>query len=151
MKIDYLQVSYTAQYANQSTKPNDKRASSSSSSTELVPARDAEWGDLHGRGHHQWCLRRVTDGVLVVHEATGHNGLVLRDHLIAVTTLKPLLVLVALVVAVLHLQEVPHHAVLAHCGHQMPLLFPVFGHLFTRTWVEGSPVNNMHISTNNGY
>uniref|UniRef100_A0A0E0NAP0 Uncharacterized protein n=1 Tax=Oryza rufipogon TaxID=4529 RepID=A0A0E0NAP0_ORYRU len=95
----------------------------------LVLAGDAEGGDLHGGGHHQRRLRGVADGVLLVHEAAGDDGLVLGDHLVAVAALEPLLALVALVVAVLHLEEVPHHAVLPHRRHQMPLLLPVLGHL----------------------
>ena len=99
------------------------------SSTELVPAGYAEGRDLHGRGHNQWRLGGVADGVLVMHETTGHDGLVLRDHLVTVTAFETLLVLVALVVAVLHLQKVPHHAVLPHRGHKVPLLPPILRHL----------------------
>ena len=99
------------------------------SSTELVPTGYAEGRDLHGRGHNQWRLGGVADGVLVVHETTGHDGLVLQDDLVAVTAFQAFLVLVALVLAVLHLQEVPHHAVLPHCGHKVPLLLPILRHL----------------------
>ena len=60
-----------------------------------------------------------------MHEAAGDDGLVLGDHLVAVAALESLLILVALVVAVLHLKEVPHHTVLPHGRDEMPLLLPV--------------------------
>lgn len=97
--------------------------------TELVPAWYAEGGDLHGRGDNQRRLRGVTHGVLLVHEAAGDDGLVLGDHLIAVAALEPLLVLVALVVAVLHLKEVPDHAVFPNGCDQVSFLLPILRNL----------------------
>lgn len=80
-----------------------------------------------------------------MHKSAGHNGLILGDHLVAVAALKPLLVLVAVVVAVLHLQEVPHHAVLPYRGHEMPLLLSIFRYLHNhRTTDEGSMSTNAH-------
>jgi hypothetical protein len=103
-------------------------------STELVPAGNAEGSDLHGRGHNKGCLWGVGDSVFVMHETTGDDGLILGDHLVAVATLEPFLVLIALVVAVLHLEEVPDHAVLPHSSHQVPLLPPILGDLQIRKW-----------------
>uniref|UniRef100_A0A0D9VCW8 Uncharacterized protein n=1 Tax=Leersia perrieri TaxID=77586 RepID=A0A0D9VCW8_9ORYZ len=72
-----------------------------------------------------------------MHKSAGDDGFLFGDHLVAIAAFQPLLELVALVVAVLHLKEVPHHAVLPHRRHQMPLLLPVLRHLHTH--------NNIHI------
>lgn len=61
-----------------------------------------------------------------MHESTFNNRLVLQHNLITIAALKALLILIALVGAILHLLEVPYHAELAYCCHQMTLLFPIF-------------------------
>jgi hypothetical protein len=100
-----------------------------------VPVGNAEGGDLHWRGHHKRRLRGVGDSILVMHKTTCDNGLVLGDHLVAVAALEPFLELIAFVVAVLYLQEVPNHTVLPHGSHQVPLLLPVLGDLYNQKMV----------------
>lgn len=89
------------------------------------PAGYAEGADFHRGCNHQWCLRRVTDCKLVMHETTINNGVILRDYLVAVAALQALLVTVALMGAILHLLEVPYHTKLANCCNQMALLLPI--------------------------
>ncbi|URE03344.1 hypothetical protein MUK42_35312, partial [Musa troglodytarum] len=77
---------------------------------QLPPARYAEGANLHRGGHNQRSLGRFTNCKLLVHEAAVHNRFILQDDLVAIATLQPFLVLVALVVADLYLLEVPDDA-----------------------------------------
>lgn len=74
-----------------------------------------------------------------MHEPTFNNRLILQYNLITIAALKALLVLIALMGTVLHLLEVPYHAELANCCHQMALLFPLFSDLYNDVISEKIP------------
>lgn len=78
-------------------------------------AGETDRADFHRGCHHQRSFWGVADSILVVHETTLHNGLVLQKDLVAVTTLEALLIPVTFMGTVLHLLEVPYHTELPHC------------------------------------
>lgn len=64
-----------------------------------------------------------------MHEAAVHDGFVFGYNLVAVAAFQSFLVLVALMIAVLHLLEIPNDTEFADTCNQMPFLLTIFGDL----------------------
>jgi hypothetical protein len=96
---------------------------------ESAPVCNAEGADFLRCGDHQRSVRGVGRREVLMHEAAVDNGFLLEDDLVTVAALEALLVTVAVVVAVLHLVEVPDETEFAHCCNQVLFLLSVLCYL----------------------
>lgn len=64
-----------------------------------------------------------------MHKATVNNRFFFKHNLVTVAALQAFLILIASVIAILHLLEIPYNAKFPNSGYKVALLLPVLGHL----------------------